>query len=304
MYMWLCKKNCPHLILSIGHGGWWRLGFSFFNIPQRANHNVSLYEWLLHGVRLALENSLLFGNIMNRAKVNIDLSKLKEICPWGPRQKRINNNNDRQQHCVQTINLKLILNAENGHLPSPIKAWEDPDVIVCSVSSLLNRQFTFVLHAARSIQLRWDNSGFVWANQCCLSEERERIKFHLLKQKQQKTAVQIECRVTQIWLTLCMRKEMYFIEMWIFDMWRLMCGWIGWRVPRVWWSNFLGLFTALQLEMVKYFFLIDRLWLRVSIISKISKYYLHKENICKLFAGKKRKENICKMLLLWFKRHD
>jgi len=82
--------------------------------------------------------------------------------------------NDSQQQSVQTINLELILQSENAHLPYTIKPWEDPDVSVCGVSSLLNRQFTFVLYASLSIQLIWDNSGIVWQNQCCLSDERER----------------------------------------------------------------------------------------------------------------------------------
>lgn len=146
---------------------------SLFIIAKRPNHNVSIYEWLLHGIWLASDKGLLFGNIVNKAKLNI----VFPLCSWKletKKAKELEKNNDRQQQSVETINLELILKSENAHLPYTIKPWEDPDVSVCGVSSPLNRQFTFVLYASLSIQLIWDNSGFVWQNQCCLSEERER----------------------------------------------------------------------------------------------------------------------------------
>lgn len=140
---------------------------SLFIIAKKPNHNVSFYEWLRHGIWLASDKGLLVGNIV-----------MFPLCSWKletkKKAKELEKNNDRQQQSVQTINLELIPKSENAHLPYTIKPWEDPDVSVCGVSSPLNRQFTFVLYASLSIQLIWDNSGFVWQNQCCLSEERER----------------------------------------------------------------------------------------------------------------------------------
>lgn len=121
--------------------------FKVYSSYQKGQTNVSFYEWLLHGIWLASDKGLLFGNIVNRAKLNI----VFPLCSWKletKKQKNWTKNNDRQQQSVQTINLELILKSENAHLPYMIKPWEDPDVSVCGVSSPLNRQFTFVLYAS------------------------------------------------------------------------------------------------------------------------------------------------------------